>query len=410
MGRKPIEDRPNWSTYEKNGKKYLRYRITINGERKTFSGKTEKEINAKVAEFMKNPTTRAQKESLKMCVSDYMYECNEAFCKANRKLARSTIEERISTIKSIEAHALGKSQLGSATHELVYDYLIHKRDSMYARSTINKELGFIKRCFSRAVAAGILSENPAQDVLPFDEDEVIKPTRKVVSLQTEDIVKFLAEAKRVNTEEHQINGKVGTPVYGQNKQVLLFLFYTGLRIGECLGLCWENIDFKNKRLHIEASLKEITDSSGKTHLVRGKTKTKSSVRWVPLCSQAIEILETEKARYPKAKPTDYVFLSEVGKPILFRNVNRTYKNMLERAKCSRTDLAPHSLRHTFGSFLISNGTSIYKVSKILGHASIEITQRVYCELLLSEMDSAILPFEELGIEKLDIDIPTETAS
>ena len=43
--------------------------------------------------------------------------------------------------------------------------------------------------------------------------------------------------------------------------------------------------------------------------------------------------------------------------------------------------ASHSLRHSFGSFLILNSADLYAVSKLLGHASIKITEQIYAELL-----------------------------
>lgn len=67
--------------------------------------------------------------------------------------------------------------------------------------------------------------------------------------------------------------------------------------------------------------------------------------------------------------------------------------MLRRSKCSRTDATVHSLRHTYGSYLLSKGTPVFSVSRLLGHASVQTTERVYAHLLQSGSLEAIQPLE-----------------
>ena len=94
-----------------------------------------------------------------------------------------------------------------------------------------------------------------------------------------------------------------------------------------------------------------------------------------------EILLNQKKLYPNAKGEDFVFQTDEGTPIMYRNVNRTLRAMLTRAKCSNTNATVHALRHTFGSYLISQGASVYEVSKLLGHSSTRVTENVYLDLL-----------------------------
>ena len=184
--------------------------------------------------------------------------------------------------------------------------------------------------------------------------------------------------------ECKINGDIGTRVYGVNADIVCFLLYSGLHIGECLALTWDDVIYENgemDHLYISHSLKEEKDEEGKTILVRGTTKTQCSERVIFINDMIKEILLNQKKLYPYAEGEDFVFQTDEGTPIMYRNVNRTLRSMLTRAKCSNTNASVHALRHTFGSYLISQGASVYEVSKLLGHSSTRVTEEVYLDLL-----------------------------
>lgn len=401
MNMRNVKGEGSWSTFERKGHTYIRFRKTYNGERKEFSARTKKEVLEKVKAFEQQPLTRSQRDTLKMPFSDYMEECNDYFAKKKRSLSPNTIAERTTLIKQISTTALGMEQLGSINEDMITKYLYDQRDKYYAKSTLNRQLGFIKRCLGRAVEQKLLAENPAKEIPYFEEEEVLKETREVKSLQLSDMKKLVEESKRLNTASCKINGEVGTPVYGVNADVIIFLMFTGLRIGEALALKWSNVDLDLKQIHVVETLKEVRtpDDEVKTTIICGKTKTKSSVRYVSLCPDALAVLEKRKKLSPTAKSSDFVFQTEEGTPILRRNVNRTLKAMLVRSECSNQDATPHSLRHTFGSYLISQGADLYSVSKLLGHSSIKMTESVYLELLSSANQKTVSLFENLFPEE-----------
>ena len=388
-----------WDEITKNGKTYIRFRKTYEYERKEFTGKTKADVLKKIKEYESNPHSQNGINYKKMYCSDFLTECNECFCKENRHLQASTIKEREKTIEHISNAPLGKAQLGCVTHDLIMKYLLSRINQRIAKSTINKELGFIKRCFKRAVELNIVRENPAKNISSFTEEEVIKPTKVITSLEEEDMFKLVRESKRINTEKYQINGKPNTRVYGVNADIVVFLLFTGLRVGEALALKWQNVDLKRKQIHIVETLKEVPDETGKYQLVCGKTKTQSSVRWISLSSYAINILKEQKDRFPNPKGTDFVFRSEANKPVLYRNVNRTLQDMLTRSNCSRTDVTVHCLRHTYGSYLLSKGTPVFNVSRLLGHSSTQTTERVYAHLLQTGNQEAIKPLESFDFNQ-----------
>lgn len=373
-----------WDIITKNGLEYHRFRCSYNGIRKEFSGRTKKEVQNKILEFERSPFNRKNEETLKMPFHKYLYECGTYFSHIRREEKEGPNKMQLGAINHIKDSKLGKCQLGSVSSTLITSYILDMRDKHYACKTINGDLGFIKRCLKRAHEDGLISSNPANEVAYLQEKEVIKKTKKISSLQISDIEKLIEEAQRINTIDYKINGAPGTRVYGVNADIICFLLYSGLRIGECLGLVWDDIIYKDgemDHISISHSLKEEKDDEGKTILIRGTTKTKSSVRDIYINEMLEDILLTQKKLHPSAKGDDFIFRTEEGTPIMYRNVNRTLKNMLTRAKCSNTNASAHALRHTYGSYLITQGASVYEVSKLLGHSSTHVTEQVYLDLL-----------------------------
>jgi len=373
----------SWSTIERKGITYYRFRKTYGNERKEFTGRTKKEVYDKIKAYEENPLLKTQLRWLKSSFYDFAYACACKFAEIKRLPENAPMEYQRYTLKRLKDSKLGKTQLGSVNASALTKYLMELNDKNYSRRTINMDFGFIKRCLAYGVSKKILNENPADEVGYLREDEVKKKTRVVPALQTSDIEKLLSESSRLNTEGHIINGPEGTPVYGVNAEVICFLIYTGLRINECLALTWQDV-FTNNEGHsfisVKYSLKEVKDANGKTIRLRGKTKTQSSIRTVSLNEEALAIINAQKERNEKTGTDDFIFQTDEGTSIAYRNVNRTLKTMMKRAKCSQI-VSLHSLRHSFGSYLISNNADIYAVSKLLGHASLKVTEEVYAELL-----------------------------
>lgn len=362
---------------------YYRYRCTINGEKMEFVGKSEKEVESKLDDFLKKPLNRSQRETLKMSFSDYAIECSRYFAELSRldrpKQAHVDITIRLSRSK------LGKTPLGEVTSIDISNYMkYYNEEKLYTKRTINGDLSYIRRCLRKACEDGLLDFNPSTLVTPLQEKEMVKHSKKVASLQLSDMEKLKKEAYRLNTIENPINGKPGTRVYGVNAQVICMLLYNGLRIGECLALTWGNIECNTKgekTIHITHSFKEVKGDDGKYTLVRGYTKTDRSNRYITINKSTQELLDEIRELHPNASDDDLIFVSEEGTPILKRNVNRTLKQMLIRANCSNTKATCHSLRHTYGSALIAKGAHIEDVSKLLGHSDERITSQIYVDLL-----------------------------
>ena len=133
------------------------------------------------------------------------------------------------------------------------------------------------------------------------------------------------------------------------KYIVAMLLLTGARRNEVLHARWCDVDF-NSRQWV---------------LPRNKS---AKPRYIPLSEAAIRLLD----RVPRLEGCEYIFANpKTGKPF----VQIWYPWDTARKKAGLDDLRIHDLRHSFASFLVNSGRSLYEVQHLLGHSRPEITQR-----------------------------------
>lgn len=146
--------------------------------------------------------------------------------------------------------------------------------------------------------------------------------------------------------------------------VVLLGCRSGLRRGEIAVLKWKDIDFKNNQIYVAPN------------------KTEKH-RFVPMVADLRKALETHKKCAKKG--TEYVI--NVGED---RN-NRCYLTAFY-AKETKEKLpfkcGMHKLRHTFASHLVQAGVDLYRVSKLLGHSTIQMTE-IYAHLAQADLKNAV---------------------
>ena len=123
-------------------------------------------------------------------------------------------------------------------------------------------------------------------------------------------------------------------------------------------------------------------------------KKDSSKRTIPLSNRAYEVLDYLYNNNEKNSTEDYVCLNKNGNIANQRNITRTLNAMLVRAKCDVQKCGLHALRHSFGSFLVSEGVDIATVSKLMGHRDITTTYNIYIHVLQQQQIDAINVFDK----------------
>ena len=148
----------------------------------------------------------------------------------------------------------------------------------------------------------------------------------------------------------------------------------GLRLGEILGLTWDNINFITCKINVNKQWNKTTDKSyGFT-----KLKSNNSYREVPFSSEVKrELLEY---RNNTAINIDNRLFDNTNKASLSGHLKEEYKKL-------GYDISIHELRHTYATNLIANGIDFKTAAYLLGH-TVEMTMRTYSHVNSDMIDEA----------------------
>lgn len=222
----------------------------------------------------------------------------------------------------------------SAIYSLVSKVGIPKRKDgpKYAKIATNSAAGYwstFRALLKMAYKEGLLNENLNDHLESIDWEEP-----RINFLEIEEIRKLAATSCKVDVL----------------KRASLFACLTGLRISDILQLKWDNI--------------EVSPDGG--HCMRictQKTKTQATL---PLSEEALS------------------YCGEPNRGLVFKGLSRAhtrepFKSWLKAAGITKK-ITFHGLRHTYATLLITNGTDIYTVSKMLTHKNVATTQ-IYAEVV-----------------------------
>lgn len=250
--------------------------------------------------------------------------------------------------------------------------------------TVKNIRGVLSSAYEYAVENNYVKENPvSRSRMPSFPHSIKKD---VPEYNAQQVRKLLLYAK-----EHESHIYI----------FLLLALYTGLRKGELLALMWEDIDYDKKLLNVN---KSRTGSRKNVTMQITTPKTKSSNRKIPINDFVIGELKAEKQRqedYAKLlgngydKSHDFIVRTVLGK--LYVNlsaINRVVNRLTENAGLPHCTI--HGFRHSVASILDDNGVPIQDISVLLGHESVNTTERIYInrrktakEATINTLDSAI---------------------
>lgn len=160
------------------------------------------------------------------------------------------------------------------------------------------------------------------------------------------------------------------------RTLTLLIAATGLRISECLGLQWADVDYDNQQVFVRRSW-----TGGKV----GKSKNASSKAPVPLVPLLAGFIRQWQEQTPCAQATDWVFASTRLKGKQPRVANMLVEDYLRPAAVKAGVLKEgekvrfgfHNLRHSLASFLVRKGTDVKTVQKMLRHSDVATTLGIY---------------------------------
>jgi excisionase family DNA binding protein len=222
----------------------------------------------------------------------------------------------------------GNYGLQEITPHMVEQYRARRLKSGVTPSTVNREITILKKMFNLAMDWGLAQSNPVLKVKLFSE----KNTQK----------------ERILTETEESRLLVECPPF--LKPIVVTALNTGMRRGEILGLRWTQVDLEKR------SIRVVQTKSGKD-------------RAIPLNEPLHGVFSALRALDTR---TELVFPNPMtGKS--YTEVKKSFKAACKRAGIS--NLRFHDLRHTFASRLVTMGVDIVTVRDLLGHFSVNVTQR-----------------------------------
>ncbi len=181
------------------------------------------------------------------------------------------------------------------------------------------------------------------------------------------------------------------------KVAIILTIFTGVRLGELMGLEWQDVDFKNGIISINRSSQYLSDMG-----VFTKTpKTESSIREIAIPEFIISLLEEYKLWYEEQKSiygelwtnSDRLFVQADGKPMHPSSISKWFVRYVSTIGLPVINF--HGLRHTNASLLVAQNVDIAVISARLGHAQISTTLDFYVHPLLSHNRKAGYALENL---------------
>jgi len=277
------------------------------------------------------------------------------WAKLNKKSWR---DDEVRWVKHVAPFMPSKvSQITPRDHML--PILSKMANKKYAQATIKQVFVLTKRIINWSIKNGIIhnSINPIGDM----------ESPKVDDNRIDNVLN--------KTDLKRLHNTLDTWDNERAVLVVKFALYTGRRKGEVLSLKWSDLDTGFYHLNLKAS----------------NTKSKKMLNF-PLNQKAVIVLQRAKAL--RIKNSSYVFPNTQGNQYKKDSFDSTWKRIKSRTGLSK-EFRFHDLRHTFASYLASSGkVDIYVLKELLGHSSIEMTQR-YAHLINGATRRAVEVLDEV---------------
>ena len=246
--------------------------------------------------------------------------------------------------------------------------------------TILEHHRLLRAMLHKAVYWQLIVANPAERVQP---PKARKPKRR--SYDDEQTKILLENLELLSSEDTKY------------KVAIILTVFTGVRLGELMGLEWQDVDFRNGIISINRSSQYLSDMGVFTKV----PKTESSIREIAIPEFIISLLEEYKLWYEEQKSlygelwtnSDRLFVQADGKPMHPSSISKWFVKYVGTIGLPVINF--HGLRHTNASLLVAQNVDIAVVSARLGHAQISTTLDFYVHPLLSHNRKAGYALENL---------------
>ena len=320
-----------------------------------------------------------------MTLGEWMDICLVVYLK--NSLKQSTYNSYVCYIekhfKTVLGHVL-LSDLNPRMLQLFYNRKLEV-EGLSRKTVINLNL-FLHRVLSFAVGEGYIRTNPVESL------NLSRGQKPEIEVLTWDEQAALIQ----HSYKHR---------YGVFVRLALF---TGVRLGELLGLKWEDVDLSGKMIHIRRTLSRLNKmkrpddpSVNTTEIVIGTPKSQNSVRSIPVIPGMMQELLGWRAVQERDRElagdaymaSGMVVTNELGGYIEPRTFRDYYEQILAISGLKHYTF--HALRHTFATRAMEQGMDAKTLSMILGHYSVSFTMDTYTHVQDKHKIEAMSLMDEL---------------
>ena len=315
--------------------------IKINGKRKAFRGKTDREVWEKVKSYRAD-VAAGKTETFENVAHAWWNEIEPTLAPNSLRNYSPAYERAIEEFKG--------EDVASITAKEIEKY-VNRFAKTHAKKTVITQRQIIRQILNKAQREGYIAYNPADAVL---------------------LPKNLPQAKRrapgpaqIQLIKNSLDKPFGLFAY--------LIYYTGCRRGEALALRYEDIDRKAKKVRINKSAYYI----GARPYIKSP-KTEAGNRVIPLLSALAAVLPDKKH--------GYIFSDDGGNsPMMDHRVTKAYAAYQAAAGVT---VSPHEIRHGYATALHDAGVDYKTAQQLLGHAQLSTTMDIYTDVLDNTISDA----------------------
>jgi integrase/recombinase XerD len=223
---------------------------------------------------------------------------------------------------------------------MIISYIEEEKQRGLSENSISRSLVTVKMFYKYMITEGKVSKNPMSSI-----------NSPKLQKRLPEVLHYKAVEKMLQAPD--CNEKLGA----RDKAILELMYATGARVSEVASIkvSWVSLDY---------GFIKCQGKGSKQRIVPIGTKAVNSVR---------KYLQDVRPLLSKGKDGETLFLSRTGKKLRRENIWSIVKKYAIRAGI-KSNISPHTLRHSFATHLLEGGADLRSVQEMLGHANISTTQ------------------------------------
>lgn len=393
--------------YQDAQKRYMYVYKSPDGERSYIYSKDLMKLRAREEQLIKDQLDGLDVYSMGKSDLNFVFD---RYINSKTELRSSTRYNYEYTYDHYVRKGFGKKKIADIKYSDVLYFYMSLLDDGIGISTVENVQTVLHPTFKLAVRDAIIRTNPAEGVMA----EIKRKSKKNSGVR---------HALTVEQQEAFLGYLYDNERLARWKNIIVVLLGTGCRIGEIIGLRWDDINLDERVININHAVTYYprTENSYKCEFEVSYTKTEAGNREIPMLPAVYEALMNEKQFQEETGLVCNAVIGGMSNFIFFNRflnihnpqaVNRAIKRIREdynreeviRAKKEKRQpvilphFSCHHLRHTFCSRLCENETNVKLIQEIMGHKDIQTTLDIYAEVTLTKKKQS---FEELA-DKLHV--------